>query len=307
MKLKPQPRPPRGGPKPTRARRGAGARSGARPRGRQARKPGVSLRRRVAVRLPSIRRALAGVGAVATAAVLVALVSGPWLRVTDVAWAGEHYTAGSDLERLLTPHTGSSVLALDTRVLRERVERLPAVATAKVSATLPGRIEVTIVERRAGFVWATPSAQLLGSADGTLFAALPGDEALAPELASLPRISDERSTAHLMTAGDRIPDTLLRTAMRLFSLDPAALGSRASQLAVRLDDEFGFGLVAADEGWQLALGVYGMDPQETAADAMARLERQVTAVRTLFATRSEAGIGWVDARNPGKVYFRAKG
>jgi hypothetical protein len=53
--------------------------------------------------------------------------------------------------------------------------------------------------------------------------------------------------------------------------------------------------------------VYGLDPRETAAEADARLERQVTAVRTLFASRPEAEIGWVDVRNPGKVYFRAKG
>ena len=57
----------------------------------------------------------------------------------------------------------------------------------------------------------------------------------------------------------------------------------------------------------MALGGYGMDPAETAADAAGRLERQITAVRTLFSTRAEAEIGWVDARNPGKVYFRAKG
>ena len=76
---------------------------------------------------------------------------------------------------------------------------------------------------------------------------------------------------------------------------------------MRLDDEFGFGLVSSDPAWEMALGVYGTDPAETPADAAARLERQITAVRTLFATRTETEIGWVDARNPGKVYFRAKG
>ncbi len=113
--------------------------------------------------------------------------------------------------------------------------------------------------------------------------------------------------SRLIRAGDRIPEALLRTALRLASLDPAALGSNAERLGVRLDDEFGLGLVAAEPGWEMAFGVYGTDPDETAGDAAARLERQVTAVRTLFATRVEADIGWVDARNPGKVYFRAKG
>ena len=42
------------------------------------------------------RRLLAGLGAAAAAAGLVALVSGPWLRVTDVTWAGEQFTAQRD-------------------------------------------------------------------------------------------------------------------------------------------------------------------------------------------------------------------
>jgi hypothetical protein len=38
-----------------------------------------------------------------------------------------------------------------------------------------------------------------------------------------------------------------------------------------------------------------------------QIERQVSAVRTLFAAHPESTVSWVDARNPGKVYFRAKG
>ena len=306
MRLKPQLRPqPK---RPARqTRRPASRRNGAKPRGRQARRPGVPIRRRIGVRLPSIRRVLAGIGAAAAAAGLVALLSGPWLRVTEVTWAGEQFTAGRDLQRVLHGQRGLSVLAVDTRSLRERLERLPAVATATVTASLPDRVDVMIVEREATFVWETSTARLLGADDGTLFVVLPSDADVGDDLARLPRIADERAMSRLMTAGDRIPDALLRTALRLASLDPAALGSGAEQLSVRLDDEFGFGLVASDPGWELALGVYGMDPNQTAADAAARLERQVTAVRTLFAGRAEAEIGWVDARNPGKVYFRAKG
>ena len=257
--------------------------------------------------MPSIRRLLAGLGAAAAAAGLVALVGGPWLRVTDVTWAGEQFTAQRDLERVLERQRGTSLLAVDTRALRERLERLPAVAEATVTASLPGHLQVSIVEREAAFVWETSSAQLLGAADGTLFAALAPDATLDADAAALPRVSDERAMARLMRAGDRIPEALLRTALRLASLDPAALGSNAERLGVRIDDEFGLGLVAADPGWEMAFGVYGTDPNETARDAAARLERQVTAVRTLFASRAEAEIGWVDARNPGKVYFRAKG
>ncbi len=265
------------------------------------------MRKRIGRRLPSIRRLIAGFGAAAMAASLVALIGGPWLRVTDVTWAGDRFTAQRDLAGLLERQRGTSVLAVDTRALRERLERLPAVAEASVVASLSGRLDVTLVERETAFVWETSSARLLGAADGTLFAALSRDAPIDAELVALPRITDERSMARLMRTGDRIPDGLLGAAMRLASLDPAALGSSAQRLRVRLDDEFGFGLVAAEPGWEMALGVYGTDPNDTPADAAARLERQVTAVRTLFATRAEAEIGWVDARNPGKVYFRAKG
>ncbi len=267
----------------------------------------MPLRRRLSGRLPSIRRAIAAVGAAAAAAGLVALLNGPWLQVTEVTWAGEHFTAQRDLERLLAQQRGTSVLAVDTRSLGARLERLPAVADARVTASIPGRVEVSLVEREVAFVWETSTTRLLGSADGMLFAALDLDAALDPELEALPRISDGRTGSRLMSAGDAITPSFLRTALELARLDPAALGSTAKRLSVRIDDEFGFRLLAPEPGWELALGAYGMDPNESEAGAAARLERQVTAVRTLFASRAEAEIGWVDARNPGKVYFRAKG
>ena len=304
MKLKPQP-------KVVRRRAGrtkrAGSKAGTRGRGRGARRPGAPFRQRVARRLPSIRRVLAALGAVASASVLVALLAGPWLRVTEVTWAGEHFTPTRDIERLVSGQRGVSLLALDTGALRHALARLPAVAEASVSASLPGRVEVAIVEREVAFVWETHSARLLGSSDGTLFAAIRGEDALPAEVAGLPRIDDRRGVARLIAVGDRIPDAQLRTALRLAGLDPVALGSGSAELSVRLDDEFGFGLVSSDPAWEMALGVYGTDPAETSADAAARLERQITAVRTLFATRTETEIGWVEARNPGKVYFRAKG
>ena len=238
---------------------------------------------------------------------LVALLSGPWLRVTDITWTGEHYTRQRDLERLIGPLFGANLLAVDTAALRQQLGRLPPVASVAVAATLPGRVEVTIQEREATFVWETASARLLGAADGTLFAALGRDQALAPEQAGLPRITDQRAMGRLMTTGDRIDEPMLRTALRLADLDPAMLGSEAPSVAVRIDDEYGFRLVAAGPAWEVALGTYGTDPAETSAGAQARLERQIAAVRTLFAGRPETEVGWIDVRNPGKVYFRAKG
>lgn len=304
MKLKPQQRPTRRPPRPARtARRPA---RGA-PRSRGAQRPGKPLRRRIGARLPSMARAGAVLGAVAATAALVALVNGPWLRVTDIAFAGQQYTEASDLDRVLSEQRGTSVLAVDTASIQARIERMPAVGEVTVRATLLGRIDATVVERDAAFLWQTASGRFLGAADGTIFAALGDDETLPPEAEPLPQILDERFVARLITVGDVIPAGVVGTALRLVEIDPAALGSVAGALSLRLDDEYGFRLVSSAPEWQVALGPYGMDPTETDAQASVRLDAQVAAVRTLFATRAEAEIGWVDVRNPGKVYFRAKG
>lgn len=304
MKLKPQPPMPKTSrPKGRRAKTAAGSRG----RGRQARRPAVPLSRRLSGRLPSIRRLLTGVGAIATAAVLVALVNGPWLRVSDVAWAGDRYTDSADLEGILARERGASLLAVDTRWLGERLERIPSVADASVTASLTGRIEARVTEREAAFVWETSSGRFVGAADGTIFVVQPRDSEIDDELAGLPSVLDQRFVARLVTVGDVIPEDLLHAALRVAAIDPAMLGSTASRVGIRLDDEYGIRIVSSAPPWEVALGVYGLDPRETRAEADARLERQVTAVRTLFAREPEAEIGWVDVRNPGKVYFRAKG
>jgi cell division septal protein FtsQ len=304
MKLRPQPRTTR---RPTRARPAARTRRGAVSRSRGAQRPGVPLRRRIGARLPSLARAGSVLGAAAAIAALVALLNGPWLRVADVTFAGQHYTNPADVEGPLAEQRGRSLLAVDTDALRARLERLPAVAEATVTANLFGPIQATIVEHEAAFVWQTPSRRYLGAADGTIFAAVAGDEALPSDLAVLPQVRDDRFVARLVSVGDVIPGAILETAMRVIAIDPAALGSSSPHLTLRLDDEYGFRLVSASPSWEVALGPYGTDPTESPDEAAARLDSQVAAVRTLFAQRPEEGIGWVDVRNPGKVYFRAKG
>jgi POTRA domain, FtsQ-type len=304
MKLKPQPK--RARPRVTRAI-GARRRPAPRGSGRQASRPGVPFRRRVGARLPSIRRLIAGVGAVAAAAVLVALLNGPWLRVTDVAWAGERYTDAGDLRETLETQRGASLLAVDTDVLREAIEGLPAVESASVTAGIFGTLQATVVEREAAFVWTTDDWRFLGASDGTIFAREARSSEADAAVAGLPRIGDHRSSASLLSVGDVIPEPLLRAALRVVDLDPALLGSDETSLSVQLDDEFGFRIFAVEQDWEVALGVYGIDPRETAAEADERLERQVAAVRTLFASHAEDEVGWVDVRNPGRVFFRAKG
>jgi hypothetical protein len=293
MKLKAQHPKPRRSPRTSRP---AAARMGARPRGRQARRPGVPLRHRLRGRLPSIRRLLAGTAAVAAIAGLVALLNGPFLRVSAVGWTGDAYTT-----------RGRNVLAVDTRAVEAALERLPSVAEADVRASLTGVVEAALVEPRVAFVWDTRRARLLVADDGTIFSSVDAEAALPDALAGVPRILDERRGGRSLRVGDELPSALLAPTREVLGIDPTALGSATPGVAVHLDDEYGFRLVSTQPAWEIALGVYGTDPRETVAEATARLERQVTAVRTLFTSRAETGISWVDVRNPGKVYFRAGG
>ena len=304
MKLKQQPRAARGRATARRPRRRPLRALTSR---RGAARPGVPLGRRIAARLPSLSRIGAVLGAAAAAGALVALLTGPWVRVADVAYGGQRYTAADDLDRILAEARGQSVLAVDTAAIRARIERLPAVESATVRASVFGALEATVHEHEAAFVWHTASSRFLGASNGTVFAEVAANEALPADVAGLPQIRDERFVARLITVGDVIEASVLETALRVVAIDPATLGSAATHLTLRLDDEFGFRLVSQAPAWEVALGAYGTDPTESSADAAARLDRQIAAVRTLFAERPEAEIGWVDVRNPGKVYFRAKG
>ncbi|HEY6608088.1 MAG TPA: FtsQ-type POTRA domain-containing protein [Candidatus Limnocylindria bacterium] len=306
MKLKPQPPLRRRTSRTSRSKR-AGRSFLRRGGGRQAIRPTASLRRRLSTRLPSIRRLLAGVGGVAVAAGLVALLMGPWLRVGEVSWEGERFTPSADLAAVLETARGVSALAVDTAALRADIERLPAVADATVTVSLTGTVQASVVEREAAFVWGTRLGFFVGAADGTLIAGRAAEGELDPSLAGLPFVSDTRASARVLAIGDVVPEALVQVVLRLAELDPALLGSDATDLAITLDDDYGFRLLSTEQSWEIAFGVYGRDPHETIADARARLDRQVTAVRTLFAARPEAELAWVDVRNPGKVYFRAKG
>lgn len=290
--------------KQRRRRHAAAVRPARRPRGRQARPP-RSSRRRALPRLPSLGRIAAGLLASVLSAGLVAMLNGPWLHVNELAWAGERLTPGDDLARLLEPTRGRNLLALDTGALAARVERLPAVERAEVSARLPGRLALSVTEKAPTFIWQTHTLRLIGAADGALIGALPLADPLPPDLGKLPFVEDHREAARLTGIGDVIPGPMLEIARYLTRLDPALLGSKASRLSIRLDDEYGFVVVSPDPAWEAAFGFYGLEPRDQGQSLPEQIGRQVAAVRTLFAAEPETGVSWIDARNPGKVYFRA--
>jgi hypothetical protein len=265
------------------------------------------MRLRFRPRLPSAGRTIAALLFAAVLGGLVLLLNGPWLRVDRVAFAGDRLTSQQQLRGIVDEMRGASLLSLDGDAITAQLRRLPAVADAAIEPSLLGEVRVAITEKQPAFVWRTRAQQLIGAADGTLMAGLPRGSPLTPQLAGLPFIDDRRGASWSLRGGDHLPLETMRTALRFVALDPARLGSQSRRLSVRLDDEYGFIIVSAQPSWQAALGVYGLAPGDDAPTIADRIERQMGALRTLFVQRPEPSISWIDARNPGKVYFRAKG
>jgi hypothetical protein len=274
-------------------RRGAG----------HARRPRTPLRQRLGPRLPSRSRALALLVFAAAVAGFVTLLNGPWLRVGSVAHAGARYTSPDTLDEILGSFRGSSLLSLDTDAVLGRLRELPAVSDARVEATLPGTLKVTIREKAPAVIWRTGIAQLVVAGDGSVMAAHSVSDVLEDELRRLPRVTDSRPRPVTPRPGDVLPAADVRTALRLLELDPKLIGSRARRVDVSVDAVYGFVIESSSPPWRAALGFYQRDPVEDRAAADARLEQQLVAIRTLFATRHEWAVSWVDARNPGKVYW----
>ncbi len=275
-------------------------------RGAHARRPQRPLPQRFRPRLPSAGRATAGLLFAGLLAGLIVLLNGPWLRVERVTFAGHELTSEAQLASALGSLQGSSLLSLDSQGIASRLRSLPAVADARVDAILLDQVRLTITEKRPAFVWRTSVGRLIGAQDGSLLASRPLDGELPGELRDLPFIDDRRGTSAALHIGDVLPSGVVDTALKLVALDPQRLGSVAKRLSVRIDDEFGFVLVSSKPGWQAAFGLYGMDPTDD-QPRDGRIEQQVAAVRTLFASHPEASVTWADVRNPGKVYFHAKG
>jgi POTRA domain, FtsQ-type len=192
------------------------------------------------------------------------------IRTTDVS--GMVVTTAADVNAVLalgSPAPNAFMLATDG--LRSSLEAIPSVAGADVSVTLPGTLQVRIVERTPILAWHTGASLLLVDRDGRVIAdagsadASPAARAIA---AGLPTVDDRRAPAAqggavvgevqpLLAVGGRLGPIELDVATRLLSLRPADIGSGSGALGVRLDDEDGWTLhPAVDQPWTAVFGFY---------------------------------------------------
>ncbi len=244
-------------------------------------------------------------------AVLVAggawLIGGPSLRIRAVTYTGADWTERAALDVVTEPMIGRSALLVDATAISTALGALPGVETATVDIGLFGQVRVALVEGDAVAVWRTDAAQLLVAEDGTVVGTQSRDATVQAAYADMPFVEDQREASGDLWIGDQLLMAEVEAALALGDLPATRLGSASSVLRISLDPTYGFILSSPQAGWQAAMGYYGTSPTDTRATIRARLSEQASAIRTLFTDHPEAGVAWIDARNPGRVYFRARG
>lgn len=202
--------------------------------------------------------------------------------------SGARYTdRGAILKRMgLDGATRPDIFRVATAEMALAVEGLPAVRDARVTATLPDRVEVQVTERTPILVWRAGEAGWLVDVEGVLFA--PANAASAAELgdgatgSSLPAVEDRRKRASPWALGDRLLALDLSVVRLLGTLTPADVGSSADRLRLRVDDRDGYVLEAPGR-WLAIFGHY--TPSLAGAD---RIPRQAQCLGALLAGREKS-------------------
>jgi cell division protein FtsQ len=119
---------------------------------------------------PRIERAMAAAG----------------LGVDQVAVTGHTFTPDAEIYDAIDLDNVRTFTALDTAAVRSRIERLPWVATAELTRTYPGRLDVRIRERKPFAVWLRRGDELLIDRTGRVLARIS-----AGSVAELPRVAGE--------------------------------------------------------------------------------------------------------------------
>ncbi len=234
----------------TRPVRPAALRPGGRPAGREYR------------RTHPVKRASAGLTPVRAGALLALLagIAGLYgvattgaFTVTRTAIEGATWTREHELVAALALPPDQNAFAIRTADLVGRLISIPAVRGAVVTVALPDEVRVVISEREAQMAWKVGERRFLVDATGLLFADL--DETGSPG-ASLPVIDDRRAMSRNLGVGSALDAVTLDAALRLGSLIPADLGSSATRLELRVDDEEGFVIRGLPPDWTAVFGFY---------------------------------------------------
>jgi cell division septal protein FtsQ len=235
-----------------------------------------------------VRRASAGLTPVRAGALLalLAAIAGLYGVATTGAFAvrrttieGAAWTPRQDILAALAIPGGQNAFALQTATLEARLLRIPAVRKASVTVALPDEVRVAITEREPVMAWQVGSRRFLVDAAGLLFGELDGT---GPDGNALPVITDRRAVSAGLGVGSTLDPVTLDAALRLGSLVPADIGSTATSLDLRVDDNEGFVVQGRPVDWTAVFGFYTPTLRTTEL-----IPGQVRLLRSLLMGREE--------------------
>jgi len=202
---------------------------------------------------------------------------------TDVSQVRDDLGFGAD-DGTPASATVRNVFRVRTDAIQQRIEALPAVLSASVTASLPNRLAVVIQERVPIFAWSAGDASWLVDRTGVLMASveLSSDAAAG----ALPRIRDLRTGVPPAELGGQLAPLDLEAARLLGAVTPADLGSAATELDVSVEDTDGW-VLSVPDGWRAAFGQFSPDLHKTD-----EIPLQVQCLASLLASR-EGSIGTV--------------
>lgn len=205
----------------------------------------------------------------AAAAGLVAVSAGLYWATTDRTFAvdpttipitGERYTAEADIRAELDLPADKlvNIFRIPVSEIEARIEKLPAVRDATVTATLPDRVTVSVTERSPMLVWRTPAGAWLVDGTGYLFgradAIDPAELGTGATGTPLPAVDDRRIESD-MGLGSTVPALDLAVIRLLLTVTPEMVRSEAPELYLRMEDEQGY-VLDAPGWWRAVFGPY---------------------------------------------------
>jgi cell division protein FtsQ len=158
------------------------------------------------------------------AAVVWAVVWSPLFGVRQVSVRGAfHYLTRAEVERVAAVPIGRPLVRLDTAAIAHRVESLPEVAAANVTASYPSTVVVTLTERVAvGYIAAAGETRLVDRTGRQFHTVATAPRGLPQfHVADGPRA--QASAAAAATAAIALPASILRLLATIQADDPAGI------------------------------------------------------------------------------------
>jgi cell division septal protein FtsQ len=148
-----------------------------------------------------------------------------------------------------------NLFRIPTDTMEAALGALPAVRGAIVTTSVPDGVRIQLVEREPILVWRTGTGSWLVDVEGRAFAT-------ADSTSGLPVIEDMRPSDPGLAVGSDLAPLDLEVARLLGAVTPAAIGTGADSLSLRVEPDEGWVLEAPGQ-WRAVFGNYAATVRST--------------------------------------------